>query len=432
MPSLLIAPFAADVTPPVGHPLCAGWIAPAVGISDPLYARGLVLSLDGAPVVLCAVDWCEISNDDHRHWREALAEAAGTTPERVAVQCVHQHDAPWPDETAQALCDTVPGLPGLMDVEWCRSALAGVAASVRAAAGALQPVTHLRLGQAPVERLASNRRILGDDGKVRAIRLSRCHDAAVRAEPEGLIDPLLRSVSFWDGDEKRAVLHYYAIHPMSYYGDGWVTGDFVGHARERRNAEDGGAAHIYFTGCAGNIAAGKYNDGSRENRQIFTDRLYAAMVAAEAASEPATADSLEWRVTDVAFPPDDRTPLPELEATLGDPAVKDVNRFRAALRLAYARRYAAGEAAIPLTSMFLGDRLALLHLPGEPFIEYQLLAQELRPDRFMAVAGYSDCAPGYVPLARSYGEGGYEPTDAFVSPACEALMRSAIAELLRT
>ena len=55
----------------------------------------------------------------------------------------------------------------------------------------------------------------------------------------------------------------------------------------------------------------------------------------------------------------------------------------------------------------------------------QLLAQELRPEGFVAVAGYGDCGPGYIPLARSYAEGGYEPVDAFVSGECEALMREA-------
>ena len=35
----------------------------------------------------------------------ALAAAAGTTPDRVAVQCVHQHDAPFVCLRAQELLD---------------------------------------------------------------------------------------------------------------------------------------------------------------------------------------------------------------------------------------------------------------------------------------------------------------------------------------
>ena len=54
-----------------------------------------------------------------------------------------------------------------------------------------------------------------------------------RAAPAGMIDPWLKVVSFWDGDRPLAALHYYATHPMSYYGDGRVTSDFCGLARDR-------------------------------------------------------------------------------------------------------------------------------------------------------------------------------------------------------
>src|SRR3954466_15247339 len=92
---LLIAPFRFDVTPPVGHPLCGGWIKPAVDCDDELEAIGFVLLGAGKPIVVCAVDWTGILNEAHVAWRTAMAEAAGTSPDRVAVQCVHQHDAPF-------------------------------------------------------------------------------------------------------------------------------------------------------------------------------------------------------------------------------------------------------------------------------------------------------------------------------------------------
>ena len=38
-----IAPFRADVTPPIGAPLCGGLVKPAVGVSEPLLALGVVL-----------------------------------------------------------------------------------------------------------------------------------------------------------------------------------------------------------------------------------------------------------------------------------------------------------------------------------------------------------------------------------------------------
>ena len=72
---------------------------------------------------------------------------------------------------------------------------------------------------------------------------------------------MLRTLSFWDGDTPLAALHYYATHPMSYYGDGRVSADFCGLARQKLQDEDPNVFQVYFNGCAGNVTAGKYNDG---------------------------------------------------------------------------------------------------------------------------------------------------------------------------
>ena len=98
--------------------------------------------------------------------------------------------------------------------------------------------THAGIGQAKVEQVASNRRLLGADGKVKYTRYSATKSKAVRDRPEGLIDPWLKTLSFWDGDRPLAALHYYATHPMSYYGDGRVSSDFCGLARQKRQDDD--------------------------------------------------------------------------------------------------------------------------------------------------------------------------------------------------
>jgi len=195
-----IATFSADVTPPVGHPLCAGWYPAAKGITDRLSARGLILFGAEKPIVLCAIDWAEISNREHLRWRQALAAAAGTEPDRVAVQCTHAHNTPWPDREAQNLLDTA-GFPDLiMAGDWAEKIRGTVATAVQAAVAAPRPCTHVATGQARVEEVASNRRVMGDNGKVKAIRWTKTRDPAVRAEPEGLIDPFLKTISFWHDD----------------------------------------------------------------------------------------------------------------------------------------------------------------------------------------------------------------------------------------
>src|SRR5262245_8543383 len=393
MPVLHLATFAADVTPPLGHPLCGGCIEPVRAVDDPLRALGVVLLGMGQPIVLCAVDWCGIRNDAHQAWRKALAEAAHTVPSCVAVQCVHPHNAPFADLEAEKLLQAAKGPPSL-DLKLHERAVNRTAEALKAALANTARFTHIGASQAKVERVASNRRILGEDGKVKYVRYSATTEPKIQAEPEGLIDPWLKTLSFWDGDKPLAALHYYATHPMSYYGDGRVTSDFCGLARDKRQQDDPKISQIYFTGCAGNITAGKYNDGAKENRPVLRDRIYDTMKAAWEATKRYEIRGWEWRVEPVKFALRREKSFGEEESrrVLEDPKENKARRGNAAYQLAWLKRI---QQPIEFTCLDLG-KAQVLHLPGEPFVEYQLKAQELRKDSFVCVAGYEDDGTGYI------------------------------------
>jgi len=428
MPALHLAVFRCDVTPPAGHPLCGGWIEPVRGVDDPLLALGVVLLGAGAPVVLCAVDWCGIRNDANLAWRQALARATHTTPERVAVQCVHPHNAPFADLEAQRLIQAAPGAPASLDLKFFEQAVQRSAEAAQAALMKTTPFTHFGIGQAKVDQVASNRRIIGPDGRVRIMRFSSTKNPDVRAEPEGLIDPWLKTLSFWNGEQPLAALHYYATHPMSYYGDGRVSSDFCGLARQKRADEDPRVFQIYFTGCAGNVTAGKYNDGAKENRPVLRDRIHTAMVAAWKATERQAVATWQWRVAPLQLQAraEKSFGAEESRQVLEDAKAAKPKRGNAAFQLAWLKRL---ERPIDLMCLDLG-RALVLHLPGEPFIEYQLKAQQVGKDRFVCVAGYGDGGPGYIPTDKAFLEGGYEPTVALAAP-CEDKLNQAIAKLLQ-
>src|SRR5438067_8046906 len=122
-PDFALAPFRFDVTPPTGHPLCGGWIKPAEAVDDPLEAIGFVLLGAGKPIVLCAVDWTGLLNEAHVSWRAALAAAAGTTPDRVAVQCVQQHNAPFGCVDAEKIVQAQGDLPHIVGLDFFRTCL---------------------------------------------------------------------------------------------------------------------------------------------------------------------------------------------------------------------------------------------------------------------------------------------------------------------
>src|SRR5438067_101666 len=177
MPNLHLSTFRADVTPPIGHPLCGGWIKPAVAIDDPLDAVGVILLGMGRPIVLCSVDWCGLRNDANRLWREVLAAAVQTVPECVAVHCVHPHNTPFADVEAEKLIEATtrsagsPAPPSL-DLKFFDQVVKRCADAARTSLAHTRRWTHAGFGQAMVEQVASNRRVLGPDGKVKYTRTS--------------------------------------------------------------------------------------------------------------------------------------------------------------------------------------------------------------------------------------------------------------------
>src|SRR5688500_10247787 len=80
---LRVATFDIDATPPIGSMMAYDRVTNRWDLG--LRARGIVVLGAGEPIVLCAVDWIGIANDGQTAFRAALASAANTSPQRVAV-----------------------------------------------------------------------------------------------------------------------------------------------------------------------------------------------------------------------------------------------------------------------------------------------------------------------------------------------------------
>lgn len=400
---LRLATFSVDVTCPIGHPLLGGLYDPTKQIVDPLFARGFVLSGAGSPIVLCAVDWCEIRNGSYEAWRESLAKAAGTTRERVLVCSIHQHDAPVTDLSAARLLSAA-GLDGVMfDIEFERDCIKRTAAALREGLTESSRITHLGIGQSKVQRIASNRRVVREDGSVRYHRSSNSGgDRFLREAPDGLIDPQLKTLSFWDGERPIATLHAYAVHPMSYYGKGGVSADFVGMARRLAQQASPSVFQIYVSGCSGDVTAGKYNDGSPANRTVLADRLWQAMKRAQAATNRFPIGEVTFRTTQLVLPfrQSERHTPHALRQAVADRQASPRDRVLAAMGLASFLRVQSGE-AIDMPCIDFGTAQIVL-FPGETWVGYQLAAQEQRPDSTVISIGYGECWPGYIPTTQGF------------------------------
>ena len=425
--NLHLATFRFDVTPPEGHSLCGGWIRPVVGVDDPLEAMGYVLLGIGKPIVVCAVDWTGLANSAHIQWRKALADAAKTTIDRVAVQCVHQHNAPFACMDAQAIVQEQGDLPDIVNPVFFDRCLKNTGDAVTKSLKKTIPVTHVAHGEARVEKVAANRRIIGLNGKLISQRGSSSRKPEHHRFPEGLIDPMLKTVAFYNGNKKLVASHFYACHPMSYYGDGRVSADFCGLARRRMQKQEPDCLHLYFNGCGGNIGAGKYNNGSKEARVELTQRMFDGITTSNAMLKPELIQSFAWKTEDILPPLDPRFNEKQLLMGIRNKANRVVARNRPSYTVAFIRRVKEG-IPITLSSLHVND-MSILNLPAESFIEYQLRAQAIAPNRFVACAAYGDGGPWYIPVKEAYPQGGYAVGVAWCSPQMDPLMSNGIQTL---
>lgn len=430
---LRISTFDIDVTPPIGSHLAYDTAINKWDLG--LRAKGVVLLGSGKPIVMCAIDWILISNEGMDEFKNALAVAAGTTPNRVTVNVLHQHDAPMYDAGAEQIlleAGIDPNLNKPMGYKggFARETIRNLAVAVRNSLSHTQPVTHLGLGQATVYKVASNRNIYGKDGKVRATRYTTTKDAAIRAEPEGVIDPVLSLVSFWNNDKPVAIISYYATHPQSYYRTGVANPDFPGIARFYRQLAVPDALHIHFNGAGGNIGAGKYNDGSHENRLVLAERLADGMKRAWDATqrEAINARDVEWLIEPVSLPPAKYLYQMQKDLPVNDSILLKNNDV--ARKMAWLKRCESGK-KLDIACLKIKNA-RILYMPGELFVEYQLAAKAERPDLFVAMAAYGDLGTGYVGTMQAYGKGGYEVSDlaSNVAPEVEGVLTKAIRNIL--
>lgn len=429
-PKVKLASFDVDATPPLGSAMA---YQPVRRLDElTLRCRGVVLIGAGDPIVLCAVDWIGIANGGHDAFRQALATAAKTSPDRVAVHTLHQHDAPACDFTAEDIIKELK-IPGYsrFDGDFHRQVIERASKAIADSIQQATAITHYGVGTGLVKEVASQRRIAGPDGKIRATRTSTTKDPLLRAEPEGVIDPNVSLLSFWNNEQPIAMLSYYACHPQSYYLRGVPSPDFPGIARFIRGQDRNNTLHVHFNGAGGNVTAGKYNDGAETNRMLLANRLAEGIRLAEQQTvrKPLVPSDIRWNSRSVKLPLARHLNEEDLLRKLKETPPKGTISF--ADQLAFYRRIQQGH-TIPISCLSIGEA-RVLHMPGELFIEYQLAAKGMRQDLQVMMAAYGDYGPGYIGTERAYTEGGYEtlPTSSSVDPSVEPLLLETLEQLLK-
>ena len=103
--------------------------------------------------------------------------------------------------------------------------------------------------------------------------------------------------------------------------------------------------HVHFNGAGGDIGAGKWNDGSQENRQVLADRVAAGMKLAwqNTKKSPLSAEQVGWSVEPVVLPASEHMDEAALIKMVEDENAKPDTRWYAAKDLIWLRRCQGGD-----------------------------------------------------------------------------------------
>jgi neutral ceramidase len=382
----------AEITPPAGEQM---WgyedrREPAAGVLDPLYAR--VLVMEAGPqsalrrLALVTLDLGRsFGPGSLARLREAAKRSSGISCLLVAAS--HTHSAPVIRDEYR---DSPPA--------WEQAALDKIARAIAEAAGGLQPA-RIGVGTGAVY-IGHNRLRVNPDGTVSWFERNPTRIPTAPVDPTATVLRIDRA----DGTPL-AVLTNYACHPVVFGADNLrYSADFPGVMNSVVERELGGHAQSFFLqGAPGDInpyyAVTPIEQDAVGRRDWTGERLgqEAARVAKEIHTRAGDSAGIDFA-----------------ESIITVRLRWDVEKFRAALLKflgpdgmeIYGARIVP-EIQLPVTTVLIDKDIALMTMPGEPFVDFQMNWRDRCPVPHALLLGYTNGYNGYFPTILAASRGGY-------------------------
>ncbi|MGV3762747.1 hypothetical protein [Parapedobacter sp.] len=360
-----------DITPPleVGFLTSSvnGTYAPFHAVRAPLKARAMVLESGPDRVVLVSLDLLGLNGDAVYGWERFKAASCGAVPpDRVIITCTHTHSAP----ESLALSDLYASEPYQ---RWLSDLEGIISGTISAAIRSLGEVAALELATSTLDGFSLQRRIVSPDG----VAMS---DSMQPVTPDlfekGPIDRRIRVVRFLSkkGEAVASIIHA-VCHPVHEMLSPHVSPDFPGELCAIWESDPANGFPMFLNGAAGNINPPTVSCGAAY-----------AVKHAQAIMRKATERNNTWQE-----------------------AAGELFHVGESLQLSRRRELDLADAEVQATVhvVKLGN-MALVFLPGEPFVETALRIEEHSPFAHTIVIGYAECSVGYIPTGSAFAEGGYE------------------------
>lgn len=405
MPQLQAGIATVDITPYVGV-----WLAgfgsrnkPSQGLHDPLRARVLVLDDGDTRLALITNDILSLTYETLDELKAMIHQECDLPPERVMINCSHTHSGPVTRPAGELY---------VADDCYIRLYARKVLGAVKMAIADLAPA---RIGAARTDvQIGINRRERTPDGST---KLGRNPDLPVAPYVD------VFRINSEQGDP-RVILFSHACHPVTMGGSSYlISADYPGRAQAVVEAVFPGAQAMFAQGCSGNINSEPVN-GAFEDVHRLGSALGGAVIKAAAMIDTDSDVTLRSAFEPFEIPLQDPPPFESAKAQLEAEQENlvqaeeggDETRIRAQKgTVNWAERVLklAEDGATDLTMRYdlqafaINDR-AIIGLPGEVFVEFQLNIDAGSPFEQTTVLGVTNGCPSYVPIADEYQYGGYE------------------------
>jgi neutral/alkaline ceramidase-like enzyme len=395
----------ADITPPAGLPMY-GYMdrtEPATGTLDPLEARVLVLEAGKEKLALITLDLGrDFGPASMANLEEAIRRSTGIS--HFFINASHTHSGP----------NILDVYPPDQTPAWETAALDEITRAVAEANARLEDV-RLGVGRGRVY-IGYNRRVVQTDGTVTMLWTNPGHEATSPLDPTVTVLRLDHA----DGSPM-AILVNYACHPVIFGADHLeYSSDFVGVMRKTVEEGFGGKPRALFIQGA---------DGDINPYDATTPMNQGAVAKRDATGAPLGREALRVAEHIKTAPAGDAS-LQIVEDDLAVPIRWNAKKFRDGLLQAFGPRVFEDHAelvnqdpaphALPLklVTVLLNRRIALVGLPGEPFVDFQINFRDRCPVPYVFFAGYTNGYYDYIPTIQAASEGGYGAGDSntYVEP----------------
>ena len=378
-----------DITPPPGLYLLGSGEVKATGTLDPLFARALVLETGAKRIALVTLDLCRVFQAPLLdQLRERVRAHSGIN--HLIVTASHTHSGPIIPIRESLPLDEMTG--------WQKRAMEQTAAAVDEARGRTEPV-HIGAGYG-VSYIGHNRRILNPDGTV---TMFFANPTRIPTSP---VDPTVAVVRMDSiGGNPIAVLVNYACHPVVIMGKlAQYSADFPGAmCNIVEKGLDNRTLCMFLQGGAGDIDT-YYTGVAPEQDPPAKLRWTADRIGAEAlrvARSIRTAEQADSSIDIV----EDRLPFRwRWGAGQFEQVMRDINP---PALLPYYVPDVKPILDVPTQTVLINKRLAVMTVPGEPFVELQMDWRARCPVTDCLFLGYANGFFSYFPTIKAAVEGGH-------------------------